>query len=193
MKKLMFSAMTLLAFGFANAQETEETVVGFSKGDLFISGSANYNSTTGGGTEKMDGFKISPRVGYFVNENIAAGLGLGYGQAKQNGLKNRSFSAEVFGRYYVTPKAKFSIFGELAVAYTANRAERPFTSDVKTDIISAIISPGLSYFVSKDFALELSLGALGYTNTNTQMQSRNQLYELGIDLQKVKLGVLYKF
>ena len=39
MKKVLLSAVALLAFGFANAQEEEKGNGGFSKGDMFVSGS----------------------------------------------------------------------------------------------------------------------------------------------------------
>ncbi len=36
MKKILLSALAVMAFGFANAQDSESA--GFSKGDLFVSG-----------------------------------------------------------------------------------------------------------------------------------------------------------
>ena len=39
MKKVLLSAVALLAFGFANAQEEKSANGGFAKGDVFVSGS----------------------------------------------------------------------------------------------------------------------------------------------------------
>ena len=65
MKKLLLSAVAVFAFTFANAQDGE----GFSKGDVFISGSVGFNSSKQGDA-KSNEFSFSPAAGYFLTENI---------------------------------------------------------------------------------------------------------------------------
>ena len=52
MKKVLFSAVALLAFGFANAQEEEKGNGGFAKGSIFMSGTVGLSS------EKQDDVKV---------------------------------------------------------------------------------------------------------------------------------------
>ena len=74
MKKLLFAAVAVFAFGAANAQE--ESNEGFSKADVFVSGSFGFGSqkNTADGNYKESNFEVMPRVGYFVSENIALAI-----------------------------------------------------------------------------------------------------------------------
>ncbi|HEX9979836.1 MAG TPA: porin family protein, partial [Flavobacterium sp.] len=88
MKKLILSAAALFAFGFANAQDAATTTTGgkgFSSGDIFMSGAVGFTSTSEPfGTEelKTTSFRIEPRVGFFVADNIAVGAMVGYQSSK---------------------------------------------------------------------------------------------------------------
>ncbi len=83
MKKVLLSAVALLAFGFANAQEEKSTNGGFSKGDVFVSGAVSFGSTKSGDF-KQSNFTVAPKVGYFVTENIAVGASVGFQSLKFN-------------------------------------------------------------------------------------------------------------
>lgn len=75
MKKVILSVAAVFAFGFASAQETTEG--GFSKGDLFISGAVGFGSEKTGDLKTND-FIVAPKAGYFVTNNIAVGLAVGF-------------------------------------------------------------------------------------------------------------------
>ena len=77
MKKVLLSAVALLAFGFANAQEEGKGNGGFAKGDVFVSGAVTFGSSKTGDF-KANAFEIAPKVGYFVTENIAVGASVGF-------------------------------------------------------------------------------------------------------------------
>ena len=80
MKKVLLSAVALVAFTFANAQEGEKSANGgFSKGDVFVTGAVTFGSTNDKDFDvKTNGFEIAPQVGYFLTENIAIGGKIGY-------------------------------------------------------------------------------------------------------------------
>jgi outer membrane protein len=62
MKKVLLSAVALLAFGFANAQEEKSTNGGFSKGDVFVSGAFSFGSFEDKDADsKSSSFTISPK------------------------------------------------------------------------------------------------------------------------------------
>jgi outer membrane protein W len=202
MKKVLLSAVALLAFGFANAQE-EKSNGGFSKGDVFVSGSVGF------GSEKFGDFdskatNFSPAVGYFVSENIAVGAMLkvtsaenvtvtipGFGSGDVE--KFSSFGADFFGRYYFTPADKFSLFGQLAVGFGSEKYEDA-GNEVKASTFGVNAGLGLNYFVSSKFALQASWAALGYnTHEVEDADDSYNTFGLNANLTNINLGLVYKF
>lgn len=102
MKKLFFAAAAVLAFGFANAQDQTkegkwliEANTGFGAGGV---GSTSFQLTS------VDGetyYNIGAEAGYFVIDNLAVKLGLGFGD---NGGDNNTFAYKVGAKYYVANK-----------------------------------------------------------------------------------------
>ena len=202
MKKLMLTAAAVFAFGFANAQEGK----GFSKGSMFLSGTATISN------EKSDDFKvneftIAPKFGYFVDSNIAIGLGLGFGngEVKSDGetvAENDVTSFGAFGRYYVKTTG-FAPFAELNVNYSTTSTEyveflgelTPFGSGNDVNTLSVNLAPGFNYFISDSFALETSVGVLGYSSSKEDVdgaEATNKL-KLGLDFSNINFGLIYKF
>lgn len=193
MKKVILSVAAVFAFGFASAQETTEG--GFSKGDLFISGAVGFGSEKTGDLKTND-FIVAPKAGYFVTNNIAVGLAVGFESSKvDSGIadaKNNTFTVGAFGRYYFTPASKFSIFGELGVNY--NSYDNEFPTDSKGDGFGVAIAPGVNYFISKNFALEASFGILGFDTTKPDGGGeKTNSFDFGLDTRDIRLGLIYKF
>jgi opacity protein-like surface antigen len=195
MKKIVLSMVAVLAFGFANAQESTGSK-GFAKGDIFISGSVGINSEKEGDI-KESGFEIAPKVGFFVTDNIAIGGRLGYRSDKaENAVTDTRDEARLsvgaFGRYYFTPSSDFSLFGELGVDYSSVDYK---LADVKANEIGANLGLGLSYFVSSNFAIEATWAGLGFTSNDNggDGADKTNSFGLGANLDSINLGVVYKF
>ncbi len=193
MKKIILSAIAVLAFGFANAQDGK----GFNNGDAFISGSLGFNSTSIG-DNSTTGFSVSPKFGFFVTSNIAVGAAFGFeGRTTNTGLplakdvKNNTFTAGVFGRYYATPASDFSVFGELGVNYSTSKPDGGTT----TNGFGVALAPGISYFVSKHFALETTIGVLSYDTKKLDVNGAEATnsFNVGLGITDIKLGLVYKF
>jgi outer membrane protein len=196
MKKVLLSAVALLAFGFANAQEEEKGNGGFSKGSMFISGAFSIDSESTDDV-KSSGFEIAPKFGYFVTENIAIGGKLGYASMKaENGFGDTQDDAALtvgaFGRYYMTPASQFSLFGEFGVDYSSVEDK---LADVKENEIGVNLGLGLSYFVNKNWAIEATWAGLGYTTNDNggDGAEKTNTFGLGADLRSFGFGVIYKF
>lgn len=194
MKKIVLSMVAVLAFGFANAQDS--TGKGFSKGNVFISGSVGINSEKEGDV-KESGFEIAPKVGFFVTDNIAIGGRLGYRSDKaENAVTDTRDEARLsvgaFGRYYFTPSSDFSLFGELGVDYSSVDDK---LADAKANEIGANLGLGLSYFVSSNFAIEATWAGLGFTSNDNggDGAEKTNSFGLGANLDSINLGVVYKF
>lgn len=201
MKKILLSAIAVMAFGFANAQEASTT--GFAEGDLFMSGSFGYSSTKTGDV-KSNEFSIAPRVGYFVTNNIAVGGQLGYvsgtdtevdGMGGTFDVDTNVFTVGAFGRYYFTPARNFSFFGHLGFDYaTAKTETEGVDGEVKADGFQIALAPGISYFVSEHIALEATFGNLGYNTYEVDgAEDSTDSFELSADLTNITFGILYKF
>jgi opacity protein-like surface antigen len=195
MKKIILSAVAIMAFGFANAQDSTGGK-GFSKGNIFVSGSVGITSTKTG-DNKSSGFEIEPKVGFFVTDNIAIGGKLGYASLKsENAITDTEDQAALtvgaFGRYYFTPSSDFSLFGEFGVDYSSIDNK---LADVKENEIGANLGLGLSYFVSSNFAIEATWAGLGYTSNDNggDGADKTNTFGLGANLSSINFGLLYKF
>jgi opacity protein-like surface antigen len=194
MKKIVLSVVAILAFGFANAQDSSGK--GFSNGDIFISGAVGINSDKTG-DDKSSGFELEPKVGFFVTDNIAIGGKLGFSSYKaENAVRDTAdqsaFTVGAFGRYYFTPASDFSLFGELGVDYSTIDDK---LNDFKANEIGANVGVGLSYFVSNNFALEATWAGLGFSSNDNggDGADKTNSFGLGANLYSVNIGVLYKF
>ena len=203
MKKLLIVGAVAL-FASMNAQETE--TVGFAKGNTFITGAVGFNSETEG-DYKNNTFTVAPSVGYFVSPNIAVGARLGFTSNKESVEvanvtfedKENLFTAGVFGRYYWMPASRFSIFGEL----NANYGTTKFTEDNSpaADVVTKYngfnigFAPGINYFLSSHFALEATVGVVNYSTIKEDVSGAESAdnFNIGLNLNNVALGLVYKF
>lgn len=197
MKKVLLSAVAILGFTFANAQEeTTTSNGGFSKGDLFISGAFGIGSESTG-DDKSTGFEIAPRVGFFLTENIAIGGKIGYASDKAEDAfgdtqDDVTLTLGAFGRYYFTPASQFSLFGEFGFDYMT---EEDKLSDSKSNGFGVGLGLGLSYFVSNNWAIEATWAGLRYETTKPDFTGAESTdtFGLGADLRSFGFGVIYKF
>ncbi|MEP5610740.1 MAG: hypothetical protein ABJP45_00750, partial [Cyclobacteriaceae bacterium] len=96
MKKFLFTMTLIAAFGVANAQTGE--------GGWLVGASSNlgFSSTSiDGASDNVSNFNLAGRAGYFLMENLAAGLTLGFSNTKQGDNKTTITSIGPFARYYV--------------------------------------------------------------------------------------------
>ncbi|AWG24279.1 hypothetical protein FK004_03090 [Flavobacterium kingsejongi] len=200
MKKILFSTMALMAFGFMNAQENANVPItnnGFKQGDVFMTGSIGIGSESTG-DNKTNSFNVKPKAAYFLTENIAVGAALGFMSGKTEvplapDVKTTEFSVGVFGRYYFTPGSTFSVFGELGVDYIHSKQEA-LTEDT-SNAFRIGLAPGVNYFVSQHFALEATFGVLSYrtNNPSTDGVDNTDNFNLGLNFTDINLGLIYRF
>jgi outer membrane protein len=131
MKKLLLASAIAL-FGLSNAQ--------IAKGTAYLSGSVGYSQEeTNNGNFKTENFNVLPTVGYFVNTNLAIGVGVGYQTEKttetstltlpgsttvtESIVKKPAFVVAPFVRKYWTLSDKLYIFGQLAVPMQFGKTE----------------------------------------------------------------------
>lgn len=198
MKKIIFAAAALFAFGFANAQDTTTESaggMGFANGDVFISGNVGFSSTSEGDFDSST-FTIAPRVGFFVSDNIAVGGRLAYtSNTDFSENKTNTFEIGAFGRWYATPASQFSIFVEAGIDYMTSSFEPDGGDEAKTNGFGIGVRPGISYFLSDSWAIEAMIGELGYSTEKPDEDDAESTdtFGLNLNMESISFGVIYKF
>ncbi len=212
MKKILLAGAVAL-FGLSNAQ--------IAKGTTYLSGSVGYSQKeTNNGNYKEENFNVLPRVGYFVNTNLAIGLGVGYQNDKTTTTTNSpltvsegitkkpAFVVEPFVRKYWTLSDKLYFFGQLAVPMQFGKTKEETntvttvgnstvsnstSTEAKYTQIGVTVKPGLDYFLNKNWTIEATIGEFGYNNFKPKDGDATNNYNFGLKLSSVTFGVKYVF
>ena len=199
MKKIILTVAAVFALTFANAQDKKEkSGEGFAKGDLYLSGTANFNSSKTGNA-KDNGFTLAPGVGYFLSENLALEGGLSFKSGTTNGggggsdTKTTGIGINAGVKYFWTPASKFSLSIGGNLSYMSNKIDNGLASSTGK-VIGLNVPVGFNYFVSNDFALTSTWGGFGYsTNDNGgNGAEKTDGFKLGLDMSSISFGLLYK-
>ncbi|MBF6641078.1 porin family protein [Flavobacterium sp. J49] len=203
MKKIILTVAAVFAFGFANAQDKKEGSEGFSKGDLYLSGTFNFsNSKTG--DFKTDSFTVAPGLGYFLTENLAIEGSLGFTSGKETlditgdgdffEVKSSGFGINAGVKYFWTPASKFSLSVGGNVSYASIKAEVDGLGESTSKIMGLNVPVGLHYFVSDKFAITTSWGGFAYSSNDNggNGAEKTNTFDLGLDLSEVSFGLIYK-
>ena len=206
MKKLFFAA-AIAVFGFTtvNAQD-DINEFGFEEGNVFVEGSLGFNSTNDKNTDtKSNAFNFSPKVGYFLNDDLAVGVQLGIGNSKTeisgtDTSKNSNYGLGVFGRYYFLDLGeRFKTYTELGVSYNSSEDK---LIDLKSNSFGAGLDLGLNYFVKENIALTFGLdNVLGYSSTKLDVSGAKATSNFNFGIGEVNnpfggtanFGVLFLF
>lgn len=204
MKKLILSAVAVFALTFANAQEGEPTF-GFSEGDFLIEGNIGFGSTNDKNFDvKTSSFNFNPKAGYFISDDLAVGLDLGFGSNKTevngtNTVEASSVGIGGFARYYFLDLgARFKTYGEFGLGYeTANDK----IADVKTNTFRAGATLGINYFVTENFAINFALAdILSYSSEKADVSGAEAENKLNFGFGQfnnffdtVQFGLTFKF
>ncbi|UKB81842.1 outer membrane beta-barrel protein [Chryseobacterium sp. MEBOG06] len=217
MKKIVLACAVAL-FGFSNAQIV--------KGTTYLSGQVEYShSENNQFTQKRkdDVVKILPTAGYFVNTNLAIGLGAGYkstvtkydlGNAAISNLleikdTENAFVVAPFIRKYWTLSHKLYIFGQLQIPLEFGQEKVDANSNIEMGDpelasfegknnythIGINIKPGVDYFLSKKWSIEATFGEFGYNTNKRDLDGakRQNNYKFDVNLASVTFGVKYVF
>jgi outer membrane protein len=199
MKKVLLTAVAVFSLTLVNAQEEKGNGAGFSKGNTFFSGAFSLTSTNNKNTDvKTSGFGIETKIGEFVSEKIAIGVKFGYASDKSKNatvdLSDDSIiSVGVFGRYYTTAANQFSLFGQLGFDYVSVKDN--MAGGMKVNGWGLAFTPGMNYFVSDNWAIEATIGSLGYGTAKEDVAGAKEVssFDLSLDLRAISFGVNYKF
>lgn len=195
MKKIIvFTALIVGMYSFGQGDNDEKFII--KKGTINLGGNLNigtssqdFSNEINQNVTKNTFFRIQPRVGYFVGNNIEIGIAFDYTQSNTNNLNQTQPVSEqdniraTFGflpyiRGYKSINKNLLLFVQGEVGYNTSKSELEFNSiNASTFTLNTFeigIRPGITYFISKRMALEASLGGLSYTNSKQDFESRNE-------------------
>lgn len=174
MKKLTLIASLILATTL-NAQ-TEPTNLPTAKGNWIIGGSTNLGFSSNKSTSKTDNysvdgqettnFNVTPTVGYFVMDNLAVGLNLGYEVQKYDAylnfeqkakITNSTFSAVPSLTYFIEADSKAFPYISAGAGYALNNAKTDQNTPYKTNFFVWGAKAGFAYFITPSIAIDLGL------------------------------------
>ncbi len=156
MKKTLF-ILAMMAIGVsAFAQQ----------GSKWLGGALTLNSSEDEDGLKSSGFSISPRFGYYLNDNWAIGIGFGYSTSTvENSEVSETNTSGIgivpFVRYNCVEAGKFVFFGQAELGFMSYESEvdPSFGPNVKTEYSTTGLSlnPGVAYNINESFAIELNM------------------------------------
>ena len=194
MKKLILSLAFVAAGAVSYAQ--------IGQGSLMLGGSLGFSSN-GGGTNKVTpggggasvstdltaatNWNFSPSVGYFLTDNIAAGLRLNLGGTNRGqvtttdgktteNISSFDLGVELFGRYYMELGSNLYFFVDGGLGFssaswtdkTQDGLDKLKDDDKFASSAFGInIAPGLTFFPSEKWGIDLTLNRLVGFNMNT--------------------------
>ena len=108
MKKVIFTVLALTTFVFSNAQDKKSAAGGQTlKGKWLIEANTNFGTPMGSNTgitySDTDGdtvYNFGADGGYFVMDNLALKVGIGYGGMKNDLFDTTIFSYRIGAKYY---------------------------------------------------------------------------------------------
>ena len=196
MKKLLLITAIALASLKVSAQ-TEQ-------GTIMAGGAVNFSTSKSDadGAESSDSFTILPMMGYFIQNNVAIGTGIGYSHSKNAGGKSGTFIVNPFARAYKgLGSEQFKFFGQLSVPLSFENSEDDDGNDTGSETsIGVALSPGFAFFPTKKFAIELTFSGIQFQNTKVEDGAGNKVdgssgnsFSIGANFFSPDLGFVFHF
>lgn len=195
MKKATFLFILLLCGMTMKAQ--------IGQGKIQLGGTVGI-STQKTGDNETSYFNVLPRAGLFVSENTSVGIVTGYSTLKRDvfsvadarivEMKTNQFVVGAYSRFHKSLADNFYIYLQPSATYATGKSKTDGTETSTSDNITLQVSPGLAYFLSNRFSIEMNIGNLTYSNTNRDAQGVEETtnaFDLNLSLTGMTFGVSY--
>ncbi len=227
MKKTLFFASALIVGSLA-AQTTQDDRLVIPKGTWTVGGNLSINTLSNTSenepfTSETDvtGVSFLPNLGYAVGENTILGLRPGYRYQEsentvfEDSMRNNSRTTESHAlsiasylRRFFPLNKNLALYLQGELGYEHVRGESASDNDSlsqtesTTDTFFIGIRPGITYFVSKAFALEAGIGALQYERLDSEFTDSNDTvistedrnrFNFDLDTSQIFFGLSYYF
>ncbi|MFI2742227.1 outer membrane beta-barrel protein [Zhouia sp. PK063] len=196
MKKIIITTLLLVFAASIYAQEKNDL-----KGKWLISGAVGYTKSKNESGGKKTDFLIMPSAGYFIKNDVAIGISLGYEHHKSDNLfytqnnedelvpQRYSTTSEFYGvlpylRKYWFPHSELMPFAQTDVRFGHYKFD-----DDAVFVYGFNIRPGLTYRFNNSIAMDATIGSLGYNHYD----DNSNTYGISLSLDDIKVGVVIFF
>ncbi len=171
------------------------------------------NGSTGSNIESdRNSFQISPRIGYFISNSMAVGLGIRYQRSKfervdvNDVITNENTLSEFFINPYLEKYIGISenlfFISSLNVLVGSGKSKQNIPAGIESDIntFNINLSPGFGYFISKKFLVTAIFGELFYQSrkvkdgdgsAQTGFETTDNTFGLNTSFDSFALGIRY--
>lgn len=189
MKKFTLIAAIVLGFATASNAQTQKDwyLIGGQIGNLGLGFQKNNTNFS---------FNVSPRVAWFLRDNLAVGAEVNLGLTTAKGATGFTYGIGPIARYYfrgnaldAVSKTRFLI--EANVGFAGSNVKTSGNPGITTNGVGFGFGPGLAYFINQNIALEGLLKynyASGFGNSNSN--SLGLAVGFQIHLPKAKLKAM---
>jgi outer membrane protein len=200
MKKIfLFTVLVIFTLNI-NAQGEDETNndsnYGWSKGDMYISGSVGLWSQKFG-EEKENQFNIMPQFGMLVTDHIAVGAQVGYMSYKSefDGTttdESNTFMIGAYGKWLCMPENRFTPYLGVGLNYLSENDKQ---NDVKYSGIDVGAGAGIIYGLNEHFYLGANYALLSYSTLKADTDGAESLntFNIGLDWKQLNFSLAYRF
>lgn len=169
------------------------------KGTKYLGGSLGFNSSKANtdNAEAETSWSVSPEVGYFFMDNMAAGVSLGLnGSSSGDDFSSGGFTGVVYVRKFWNASDNFHIFGGLNVGLgTDNVTVGSF--EATENLFGAALDLGIWYNVTDKWSVAGRVGNLGFSSITNPDDDQDGGTEFGLNVSTVtapfSLGLYYGF
>lgn len=192
MKKILLLTLCLCVAAPSFAQ--------IQKGDLQLGGSLNIVKTEEANTESSS-FVLSPNAGIFLSDLTSVGITATFNRQKGviGGNENigKRYAIGAYARFHKEMAEGFYLYLQPSLSFGFSKTD-VFDAgsgnfiEADRNTLSAVLRPGVAYFLSPKFALDLGLGALSYARGRVKggnVDETSTNYGLNLNLNQVFFGV----
>ncbi len=166
MKKAIYSLLFFLGVGGAAFAQTEQ-------GNWLAGGNLELNTA-----QKSTRIDISPTIGYFFLNNLAAGANVLLDYSKVGDTKSTTLGVGPFARYYMG-LSMVRPFLHANIDFTSNKTTVASVSNTFTGT-NYLLAAGIAAFLNRNVALE---GLAGYSHTAYEHQKGSGGFDLRVGFQ----------
>lgn len=216
MKKIFTTALLVMLGAGAYAQTAPQT----SQGNMVVSGSVSLSnetttsdSYTNGGKNIHRSIFLSPAIGYFVNDGLEIGAGIGLSQYKsiskwdegKNYSIGQSISIRPYVRKYVPITEQLQLHGSGFVSFGIGNTKSKSNNDSSAKVQSTStdlgigLYPGLTYFATQKLGFSATFGSISFSRSkvkpkesysNSSPEIRNS-FTADLSPSSVSIGISY--
>lgn len=143
---------------------------------LYLGGRVSFSDQT---TERIVGntvttsssssYNFSPAIGYTLTDNWMLGVRLGIGGSDNGNSTSSNFDANLFGRYSLPIAERFYFIPEIQIGTgTSSTDNNAGVRTSETSYFGIGVLPGLAFFPTTHWSIELNAGFIGYQTVTTK-------------------------